>query len=38
LNLDRDVNAARNILKLARTGPSGHNLDAGSGAPRSSPL
>jgi putative transposase len=38
LILDRDVNAARNILKLARTGPSGHNLDAGSGAPRSSPL
>jgi putative transposase len=38
LILDRDVNAARNILYLARTGPSGHNLDAGSGAPRSSPL
>lgn len=43
LTLDRDVNAARHILNLARTGPSQHgllpgNLDVGLGAPRSSPL
>ena len=40
LVLDRDVNAAVNILQLARTGPSGRNV-GGSNAervPRSSPL
>ena len=40
LTLDRDVNAAVNILHLARTGPSGRNV-GGSNAervPRSSPL
>ena len=40
LVLDRDVNAAVNILHLARTGPSGRNV-GGSNAervPRSSPL
>jgi len=32
LTLDRDVNAAVNILNLARTGPSG--LNVGDGAKR----
>jgi putative transposase len=39
LALDRDVNAAINILNLARTGPSGLNVGDGSvRVPRSSPL
>jgi len=37
LTLDRDVNAAVNILSLARTGPSGHNVgDGAKRVPRSS--
>jgi putative transposase len=40
LVLDRDVNAAVNILHLARTGPSGHNVGGCNAerVPRSSPL
>jgi len=39
LVLDRDHNAAINILNLARTGPSGHNVSDGAvRVPRSFPL
>ncbi|MHB8359792.1 MAG: RNA-guided endonuclease InsQ/TnpB family protein, partial [Thermoplasmataceae archaeon] len=39
LDLDRDHNAARNILQrgLARTGPAGHNVGNSPRAPRSLP-